>query len=289
MMTTPMSSVRGSRQAPSAEPGRATGQAGLARGGAGGARLPGGAGGRPVRRQGLDDRARDRQQPPDGADERRGGELHEQRHVRRGAQRADAGADHGADGERGVELRQHGAAHPALDGRGLDVERHVAQREPDAGQEDAEREERHRTDRRAQADEHVRRREGRGGHVEHEAPAVPVHEHAGDRDGRERPHRPGDEDAAELGGAHVQRVPHGRDAGEPAGEHDADQAEQPEQEHPRPLHGGVDGTPRAPGAAAARTTRGGGLGARSAVRGAEGGAAGTGPRLAHGSSWVKRG
>ena len=53
-----------------------------------------------------------------------------------------AGAGDGADRERRVELRDDGAAHRALDAGGLHVERHVAERDRDAVEEDADAEQR---------------------------------------------------------------------------------------------------------------------------------------------------
>ena len=63
--------------------------------------------------------------------------------------RAERRAGDRADREGGVELRDHGAAHRPLDACRLHVERHVAERDRDAVEEDADAEQGDRAERRA--------------------------------------------------------------------------------------------------------------------------------------------
>ena len=162
------------------------------------------------------DDVRDRRQPPDERDDRGRRRTAPSRATPRcGQRRAEQRPDDGADGERGVELRDDGPAEPALDAGGLDVERHVAERERDAVEEDAGA--------RAAATEPTvaaRRRAARSPtreadrrHEQRRAAAEARDDDPGDRDRQQGADGADEQDAAELGGRQVERVAHGRACG----------------------------------------------------------------------------
>ena len=98
-------------------------------------------------------------------------------------------------------------------------------------------EQRDRTDGRADAHEHVPDREHRRGQEQRGAAAEPLHHDARERHRQQRAQRADQEHQAELAGRQVEQVADGRDPGEPAGEDDAGEGEQTHEEPAGSTHG----------------------------------------------------